>query len=142
MSEVVAKVTYTGALQFVGSANSGHAIVMDGPAEVGGTNTGPRPMELLLIGLGGCTGMDAISLLKKKRQDVTALEITVKGIKDESAQPNRFTEVEIMFTVKGKGVDEAAVKRSIELSMEKYCSVKATLEQNTKIGFSYEIIED
>ena len=79
MSE--AKITYVNGLQFVGEAKSGHAIVMDGDAEVGGRNTGLRPMELLLIGIGGCSGMDVASILNKKKQDLKGLEINVNGQK-------------------------------------------------------------
>jgi len=136
-----AKVTYVQGLQFVGEATSGHAIVMDGDPEVGGHDTGLRPMELLLVGLGGCSGMDVISILKKKQQKVTGLEITVKGERQES-HPKKFTAINLDFSVKGRNISEEAVKRAIELSMNKYCSVKFTLEGTAKIGFSYKIIQE
>lgn len=134
-----AKVTYVKGLQFVGESETGHAIVMDGNREFGGEDTGPRPMELLLIGLGGCTGMDVVSILKKKKQELEGLEIIIDGKKAEE-HPKRFTDITIEFRVKGKNLSEEAVKRAIELSMEKYCSVKATLEAETKVSFSYNII--
>lgn len=134
-----AKVTYVDGLQFVGEASSGHAIVMDSDSEVGGNDTGLRPMELLLIGLGGCSGMDVISILKKKKQDVTGLKINVKGQKAEN-HPKKFTNINIEFIVSGRNISEDAVKRSVELSMNKYCSVKATLEGVAKISFSYKIV--
>lgn len=134
-----AKVTYVKGLQFVGESETGHAIVMDGNREFGGEDTGPRPMELLLIGLGGCTGMDVVSILKKKKQELEGLEIIIDGKKAEE-HPKRFTDITIEFRVKGKNLSEEAVKRAIELSMEKYCSVKATLEGETKVSFSYNII--
>ncbi len=133
-----AKVTYVDGLQFVGEAGSGHAIVMDGDHEVGGHDTGMRPMELLLVGLGGCTGMDVASILKKKKQPFTGLEVDVRGKKADD-YPKKYTDITIEFVVKGKGVEEQAVKRAIELSMEKYCSVKATLEGTAKISWSYRI---
>jgi len=133
-----AKVTFVEGLQFVGEASSGHAIVMDGPPEVGGSDTGLRPTELLLIGLGGCSGMDVISILKKKRQDVTGLEIHVNGTKADS-HPKKFTEITVKYVVRGRNISEEAVRRSIELSMDKYCSVKATLEGVSRISFTYEI---
>lgn len=141
MGMVKAKVTYTDGLQFVGSANSGHAIVLDGDPEVGGNNTGLRPMELLVIGLGGCAGMDVASILKKKRQNLTGLEINVSGKKAED-YPQKYTEIEVEFLVKGKGLSEEAVKRAIDLSMDKYCSVKATLEAAAGITARYQIIEE
>jgi putative redox protein len=136
-----AKITYVKGLQFVGNSSSGHAVVMDGEPSVGGHNTGPRPMELLLLGAGGCSGMDVISILKKKRQEVTGLEIRVKGKKAED-YPKKFTDITLEFIVKGRNISEEAVKKAIELSMNKYCSVKATLEGTAKIGFYYKIIQE
>ena len=136
-----AKVTYTNGMQFVGEADSGHAIVMDGPPETGGKNTGLRPTELLLLGVGGCSGMDVVSILKKKREKVTGVEISVHGEKAED-YPQKFTEIKIEFVIKGSNISEEAVKRAIQLSMDKYCSVKATLEGTAKIDYVYKIIEE
>lgn len=135
-----AKVKYVNGLQFVGEATSGHAIVMDADTSVGGRNTGVRPTELLLIGLGGCSGMDVVSILKKKKEEVREVEINIKGEKAES-HPRKFTDIEIEFIVTGRDISEESVKRAVELSMEKYCSVKATLEGSAKISFSYRIVE-
>lgn len=135
-----AKITYVDGIRFVGEASSGHAIVMDGDAKFGGGNTAVRPTELLLIGLGGCSGMDIISILKKKQQQVRGLDITVKGKKAE-AYPQKFTDITIEFVVTGHNISEEAVKRAVDLSMEKYCSVKATLEGSATISFSYKIVE-
>lgn len=134
-----AKVIFTQGLQFVGEASSGHAIVMDGDPEVGGDNTGLRPMELLLVGLGGCAGMDVVSILRKKKQELTGLEITVRGQKADK-YPKKYTGIGIEFLIKGRNISEEAVKRAIGLSMDKYCSVKATLEGSAKISFTYKII--
>lgn len=134
-----AKVTFTCGLQFVGEASSGHAIVMDSDPRVGGNNSGLRPMELLLVGLGGCTGMDVVSILRKKKQELTGLEVTVRGQKAET-YPKKYTDIEIDFLIKGRNISEEAVKRAIDLSMNKYCSVKASLEGSTKINFTYRII--
>ena len=138
---IEAKATYVDGLQFVGEAASGHAIVMDGDKEVGGRNTGARPMELLLIGLGGCSGMDVVSILKKKKQEINGVEIKVKGEKAEN-YPKKFTDIDIEFIVRGRNVSDDAVKRAVELSMEKYCSVKATLEGSAKVTWSHKIIEE
>lgn len=136
-----AYVKYVEDMQFIGQSSSGHAIVMDSGPSGGGHNTGAGPSELLLLGLGGCSGMDVISILKKKRQDVSGLSISIKG---ESAPdyPKKFTDITIEFTVKGRNISEHAVQRAIDLSMNKYCSVKATLEGSAKISFSYLIIQE
>ena len=141
MTVMEAKVKYVDGLQFVGEASSGHAIVMDGETAFGGGNTAVRPTELLLIGLGGCSGMDVVSVLRKKRQDVRGLEITVRGERAED-YPQRFTDITIEFAVTGRNISEEAVKRAVDLSMEKYCSVKATLEGSTKVGFSYRMVQE
>ena len=135
------RVVHIDGLQFVGESRSGHAIVMDADPGVGGKNTGPRPMELLLLGIGGCAGMDVISILEKKKQHVTGFEIIVKGQKAEE-YPKKLTDVTLEFVVKGKDISEKAVKRSVDLSMNKYCSVKATLEGSAQINFSYKIIQE
>ena len=136
-----ARIKYIDGMQFIGEADSGHAIVMDGSREVGGNDTGLRPTELLLIGTGGCSGMDVISILKKKKQKVTGLEILVNGKKADD-YPKKFTEINIEFVIKGSNISEEAVKRAVQLSMDKYCSVKATLEGSATINYTYRIIED
>jgi putative redox protein len=136
-----AKVTYVQGLQFVGEASSGHAIVMDSDPEVGGHNSGPKPMELLLIGIGGCSGMDVVSILKKKRQDITGIEVNVRGEEAED-YPKKYTAVTIEFVVRGRNISEDAVKKAIDLSMNKYCSVKATIEGSAKVNFSYRIVSE
>jgi putative redox protein len=136
-----AKVTYVNGLQFVGEGLSRHAIVLDGDSSVGGNNSGLRPMELLLIGIGGCSGMDIISILKKKKQDVTGIEINVNG-GQAADYPKKFNDIAIEFVVKGRNISEEAVKRAIDLSMNKYCSVKATLDGSATITFSYRITEE
>jgi putative redox protein len=133
-----AKVKYVDGLQFVGESDTGHAVVMDADPEVGGANTGARPTELVLLGLGGCTGMDVAAILTKKRQPLEGLEVNIKGQRAE-AHPKKFTDIELEFVVKGKDLSEEAVKRAIELSMDKYCSVKATLEGSAKVTYSYRI---
>ena len=135
------RVIYIDGLQFVGESQSGHAIVMDADPGVGGKNIGPRPMELLLLGIGGCSGMDVISILQKKKQQVTGFEIIVKGQKAEE-YPKKLTDVTLEFVIKGKNISEKAVKRSVDLSMNKYCSVKATIEGSAQINFSYKIIQE
>jgi putative redox protein len=138
---VEAKVTLVKDMQFAGKATSGHSLTMDADDEAGGKNAGFRPMELLLVGFGGCSGMDVISILRKKRQQVKGLEINVKGEKTDS-YPKIYKEVHIEYVVKGKGVEKEAVERAIALSLEKYCSVGATLAKAGTITHSYKIIEE
>jgi putative redox protein len=114
---------------------------MDADDSAGGVNAGFRPMELLLVGFGGCSGMDVISILRKKRQQVTGLEINVKGERADS-YPKIYKEVHIEYVVKGRGVEKEAVERAISLTLEKYCSVGATLARAGTITHSYKIVEE
>ena len=136
-----AKIKFTDGMQFTGEADSGHAIVMDADAEAGGKNTGLRPMELLLIGIGGCSGMDIVSILKKKKEKVAGIEINVNGNNADN-YPKKYTDIDLEFIIKGKSISEESVKRAVQLSMDKYCSVKASLEGSAKITFKYKIIEE
>lgn len=137
---VEAKVTLIKDMQFTGTATSGHTLSMDADESSGGKNAGFRPMELLLVGFGGCSGMDVISILRKKRQQVTGLDINVKGEKTDD-YPKIYKEVHIEYVVKGNRVEREAVERAIKLSLDKYCSVGATLAKAGKITHSYRIIE-
>jgi len=127
-------------MQFVGVSGTGHGLVMDADAEFGGENSGPRPTELLLLGFGGCTGMDVISILRKKRQRVTGLEIRLDGAKS-GEHPKRLTEIRLTYVVSGYGLKKEAVERAITLSQEKYCSVGNTLGRSARIAWDYEIVE-
>jgi len=131
-----ARVTWVDGAMFVGEAvGSGTAVVL----EAGGQHRAPGPMELLLIGLGGCTAIDVVDILKKKRQKVSGLEIVVKGERAET-YPRRYTAIHVEYIVKGKGIKDKAVADAIRLSEEKYCSAKASL--NAKVTSSYRIVED
>ncbi|TAN44262.1 MAG: osmotically inducible protein OsmC [Nitrospirae bacterium] len=135
-----ATVKWVDGLQFVGETGSGHAIVLDGDTEFGGKNTGVRPTELLMIGLGGCSGMDILSILKKKRQKVSSFEARITANKTKT-EPVRFEKFNVEYVVTGENISEEAVKRAVELSMEKYCSVKLTLENKAEVSFSYKIVK-
>jgi putative redox protein len=138
---VEAKVTLVQDMRFDGKATSGHTLTMDADDASGGHNAGFRPMELLLVGFGGCSGMDVISILRKKRQPVAGLEINVAGeMTDE--YPKIYRKIHIEYVVKGKGVGKEAVERAIQLSLDKYCSVGATLGKAGTISHSYKIIEE
>ena len=134
-----AKVTCTKGLRFTGHADSGHDVVMDGPVSVGGADSAARPSELLLLSLAGCTGMDVISILRKKRQSVSSLEVTVSGDQAED-YPALFRNLKITYIVRGDSVDPEAVRRAIALSEEKYCSVGATLKEPVVITSDFEIL--
>jgi putative redox protein len=134
-----AKVKWVKNLQFVGESGSKHEIVMDADDKYGGTDKGMRPMELLLLAIGGCTGMDVASILQKKRQQLNDFEIRISGTTAET-HPQKFTAIELEYIITGKDLTEAAVKKAIDSSMEKYCSVKATLEGVAKINYRYKII--
>ncbi|HEB76042.1 MAG TPA: OsmC family protein [Nitrospirae bacterium] len=136
-----ATIKYVDGLRFVADGSTGHSIVMDGDPEFGGEDTAPRPTELVLMGLGGCTGMDVISILRKKRQEVTGFEIEVRGKRAE-AHPKKFTDINLHYTVRGRDISEDAVKKAVTLSMERYCSVKATLEGVANITYSYSVIQE
>jgi len=138
---VEAKVRLVKDMHFSGKAASGHMLNMDADDISGGHNAGFRPMELLLVGFGGCSGMDVISILRKKRQPVAGLEINVKGEKTDD-YPKVYKEVHIEYVVKGKGIEKEAVERAIKLSLDKYCSVGATLAKAGTITHSYRIVDE
>lgn len=135
------KIRFVEDMQFIGSADSGHGVVMDAPLSVGGNNRGSKPSELLLMGLGGCTGMDVISILRKKKQDVTNFEMNVTGDTSEK-DPRSFLSFDIEYIICGRNISEDAVKRSIQISLEKYCLVGATLGKAADITHSYKIIQE
>lgn len=128
-------------MQFIGTADSGHAVIMDAPPSSGGNNTGSKPSELLLMAFGGCSGMDVISILRKKKQDVTNFEINVNGETPET-HPRSFTDIHIEYIVTGRNISEEAVQRAIELSLEKYCMVGTTIGKAAKITHSFKVIQE
>ena len=125
---------------FLGESGSGHAVVMDGPPDSGGRNLGVRPMEMLLLGMGGCTAFDVVLILRKGRHEVLDCEVQLEAERAES-DPKVFTKVHIHFVVKGKNLSTAAVERAIHLSAEKYCSASIMLGKTATITHDYEIAE-
>lgn len=123
---------------FVTETGSGHSLVLDGAEEFGGRNLGPRPMEMLLAGLGGCTNFDVMLMLKKSRQNITACDVKVTAERADS-EPKVFTKIHVHFTVSGYDVDEKKVKRAIDLSAEKYCSASIMLGATAEITHDFEI---
>lgn len=128
-------------MTFVGSADSGHEVRIDGDAGVGGDDNAARPMELIALGLAGCTGMDVISILRKKQQQVTSFDVKVSA---ERAQehPKVFTRAVITYVLHGQGLDEASLLRAIELSALKYCPAQAMLSKAFPMEHRYQIYED
>jgi len=125
---------------FLGEAGSGHAVVMDGPPDMGGRNLGVRPMEMMLLGMGGCTAFDVVHILKKSREAVTDCIAELSAERAES-EPKVFTKIHVHFIVKGRDLKEAKVKKAVELSAEKYCSASIMLgNAGVEISHDYEII--
>lgn len=137
-----ARVKWVDDVMFVTESGSGHAVVVDGAPEYGGRNMGPRPMELLLMGMGGCTAFDVMTILKKSRQQVTSCEAELLAERAD-AVPAVFTKIHVHFVLKGRDLKDAQVKKAVDLSADKYCSASIMLGQaGVVITHDYEIIED
>ncbi len=128
-------------MSFIAETGSGHAVVMDGAIEAGGRNIGPRPMEMLLAGTGGCTAFDAVLILKKGRHSVTGCEVRLRAERAEN-DPKVFTHIHFHYRVRGKNLKPEAVSRAIELSKEKYCSASIMMGKTAEITYDFEIVED
>jgi putative redox protein len=135
-----ARVKWVEGVTFLGEAGSGHSVVMDGPPEHGGRNLGVRPMEMLLLGMGGCTAFDVMHILKKARQPVTDCVVELEAERADE-EPKVFTKIHAHFVITGDGLKEDRVKRAVELSAEKYCSASIMLGATATITHDYEIIE-
>lgn len=127
-------------MSFVGESASGHSVVMDGPPESGGRNMGIRPMEMLLLGLGGCSSFDVVMILQRGKQDLVDCEVEIEATRAET-EPKVFTNIHMHFIVKGRGLSEAKVKRAIDLSAEKYCSASIMLAKTADVTHDFEMIE-
>ena len=137
-----ASVKWTDGRQFVAESGSGHSVVIDGPPDHGGRNTGPRPMEMLLMGLGACTSFDVLEILEKSRAPVSDCVATIEAERADSV-PSVFTKIHVHFTVSGHGLKEKQVERAVSLSAEKYCSASIMLAQGgVEISHSYTIVEE
>lgn len=136
-----ATVHWTGNASFKAVSGTGHTVQMDGPADHGGEDLGPRPMEMLLMGMGGCASFDVMSMLKKSRQDVVACVAELSAERAD-AVPAVFTKIHLEFIVSGHGLKESQVKRAVSLSAEKYCSASIMMEKaGVEISHSYRIEE-
>ena len=136
-----ARVKWVDDMQFVGEADSGHAVVMDASPEVGGRNTGIRPMEMLLVGMGGCTAIDVVMILRKGREPVSDCLVELSAERAAS-EPKVFTRIHVHFKVSGRGLAPAKVERAIKLSAEKYCSASIMLGQVAEVTHDFEVIDE
>jgi len=125
---------------FMAESGSGHAVIMDGAPDNGGRNIGPRPMEMLLMGMGGCTAFDVVQMLKKSRQSIDDCVVELEAERADEI-PKVFTKIHAHFIVKGKALKENHVQRAVSLSAEKYCSASIMLGQTAKITHDYEVID-
>ena len=133
-------VNWVDGLLMVGKSDSGHTITMDGPPESGGENLGVRPMEMLLLGVAGCTMIDVVTTLKKMRQDLSHFETKINAER-ATDHPKVFTDIHIHFILKGQNLDEKKVDKAITLSAEKYCSASIMLGETATITHDFEVIE-
>ncbi|WP_207481001.1 OsmC family protein [Arenibaculum pallidiluteum] len=136
-----ARVKWVEGMAFVGESGSGHAVVMDGSPEFGGRNLGVRPMEMLLLGMGGCTAFDVVLILRKGREPVTDCVVELDAERAET-DPKVFTRIHVRYVVSGLGLDPAKVERAIKLSAEKYCSASVMLGATAEITHAFEIVDE
>jgi putative redox protein len=136
-----ARAKWVEGMAFMGEAGSGHAVMMDGAPEYGGRNIGIRPMEMLLIGLAGCTGFDVVQILKKGRESVTGCEVEVEAER-ASEDPKVFTKIHIAYRVSGRGLSQAKAERAVTLSKEKYCSASIMLGATAEMTTSLVVVDE
>ena len=135
-----ARIKWVEGVSFIGETESNHAVLMDGSPEYGGRNLGPRPMELVLIGTGGCTAFDVVHILKKARQQITDCVAEIEADRAET-DPKVYTRIHFHFIVTGKGLKHDQVERALNLSAEKYCSASIMLGKTATITHDFEIVE-
>jgi putative redox protein len=136
-----ARVKWVEQASFLGETESNHAVLMDGPPTAGGRNLGPRPMEMLLLGTGGCTCFDVVSILKKSRQAISDCYVELDSERAEN-DPKVFTKIHMHFVVKGKDIKPEMVEKAIKLSADKYCSASIMLGQMAAITHDFEVIQE
>ena len=128
-------------VSFKGKSESGHEVILDGPEELGGEGLGMRPMEMILIGMGGCTSFDVVTILKRSRQQITGCIAEIEAVRAD-AIPKVFTSIHIHFLIKGINLQKKAVERAVELSANKYCSASIMLGKSVKITHDFVISEE
>lgn len=135
-----ARVKWVEDKSFLGMTESGHAVLMDGPPDAGGRNLGPRPMEMLLLGAGGCTAFDVVLILQKGRHAVSGCEVAIEAER-AAADPKVFTKIHLHFVVSGKNLKAEAIERALKLSAEKFCSATIMLGKTATVTHDFELIE-
>lgn len=128
-------------MSFVGESGSGHSIVMDGAPDSGGRNLAARPMEMVLMGMGGCTAFDVVTILKRARQPIDDCIVELSAERAENI-PKIFTKIHVHYIVKGRGLSEKQVEKAVNLTAEKYCSVSIMLAKSAEITHDFEIVEE
>ena len=134
-----ATVRWAGKMTFIGKAGTNHLVPLDTTPDFGGDSSATKPLELLLIALGGCTGMDVVSLFKKMRVDFAGIEMNLTAERSEE-HPNVYTKIDLEYVIYGRGIDEEKVKRAVELSQEKYCSVSAMLRKSCPVNYTWRVV--
>jgi putative redox protein len=135
-----ARISWVDGALFVAEAGSGHSFTMDGAEDVGGRDLGARPMEVLLMGMGGCTAIDVVSMLKKQRQDIEGVEVAMTAER-ATDYPKVYVDVKLVYTVRGRKLNRALVERAVSLSDEKYCSATAMFKKTAKVTHEVVVVE-
>jgi len=128
-------------MSFVGESASGHSVVMDGSPEAGGRDMGIRPMEMLLLGMGGCSSFDVVSMLKKGRQKISSCEVEIEAERADT-EPKVFTKIHMHFIIKGRDISDVKVKKAVTLSADKYCSASIMLGKTADVTHDYVLLLD
>ncbi len=136
-----ARVEWKDEASFLAESGSGHTVLMDGPPEAGGKNSGPRPMEMLLMGTGGCAAFDVVMILKKSRQEISDCAVEIEAER-ATQEPKVFTRIHFHFILTGKTLNSAQVERAIKLSAEKYCSASIMLAKTAQLTHDFDIVEE
>lgn len=134
------RIKWNGNVSFLAESGSGHSVLMDGAPEAGGQNLGPRPMEMMLMGLGGCTTFDVVLILKKSRQDIADCVVEIEAER-APVDPKVFTRIHLHFIISGNNLNPQTIERAINLSAEKYCSASIMLKQTVAITHDFEIVD-
>lgn len=135
-----ARISWVDGALFVAESGSGHTLTMDGAPDIGGRNLAARPMEVLLMGMGGCTAIDVVSMLRKQRQDIEGVEVSLVAERADD-HPKVFTSVKLVYTVRGRKLNKALVERAVTLSDEKYCSATAMVKESAEVTHEIVLIE-
>ena len=135
-----ARISWVDGALFVAESGSGHTLTMDGAPDIGGRNLAARPMEVLLMGMGGCTAIDVVSMLRKQRQDIEGVEVSLVAERADD-HPKVFTSVKLVYTIRGRKLNKALVERAVTLSDEKYCSATAMVKESAEVTHEIVLIE-